>query len=81
MRTYEVYTFKEFNNDHGTNLKEGMTLDEVMNQIEETAEISVYYASFNPDDIEETAKDEELNLDSLYLYQVNSVFFATNYTI
>lgn len=81
MRTYEVYTFKEFNNDHGTNLKEGMTLDEVMNQIEETAEISVYYASFNPDDIEATAKDEEQDLNGLYLYQVDSVFFATNYTI
>lgn len=81
MKTYESYTFREFNNNYGTDLKEGMTLNEFANQIEETAEISVYYVSYNPDDIETTAKDEEQDLNGLYLYQVDNVFFATNYSI
>ena len=81
METYKSYSFEEFNNKFKTDLKEGMALDEIMNHIENVAEISSYYASYNPRDIEETAREEEQNLNGLYLYQVDSVFFATNYTI
>ena len=81
METYKSYSLEEFNNKFKTDLKKEMTLDEVMNHIEDVAEICTYYASYNPNDIEETAKDEKQDLSGLYLYQVDSVFFATNYSI
>lgn len=81
VEVFEKYTLDKFNEHFGTRLTSEMTVEQFTDELENKGEITYYYASYNLDDIVETAQDEDYDLKDLFVYLIGDVYVATHYTI